>query len=717
MVFFARTGHAQPVESGGGFKFVEYYPAPNETRMKSMLEGAQAQGQPDGRMLITQAKWQTFRLDGERELAAEAPQCFYDQSRQTISSPGSLQVQIANGRFSIAGEGFLYQQTNSILLVSNRVHTILHPELLAQQSATTPANVPAKTAPGIDIFSDRFDYAEESGHGVYQGHVHVTGTNLTATAGRLTIVLPMAERRLQTLTAEQDVIIDYEKIHATGARAFYSADTDLIRLTGQPTWRMEQRDGSGDELVFDRTNRVFRASGHARLQMPAQTMGSAGFLSGTVTNSAAPVPLTNQFVEVLCDNYELQTNLAVFHEHVRVSDRLGEQLRGQMTCGLMTLTFTGTNELQKMVAEHDVVIAQEDKQFTAARADYTGANGLMDLTGNPAWRAGPREGKGDWIRVNLARQEMLVRGNAFMRLPAAELGQSAIASLGTAQGGRSKGKTNEFAEAFSREYLLTPEAALFRGNVRIVHPQMKWTCDELTLLTPPGLGKEGHMLIAEPAVVFDVVDDQGQSFHGTGRKAVYTRYSTATLTNNILELTGSPAVLETTNIIGRNNIITLDLGTHTIVAPGKYKIVGTLPPGQTNLFRPHGEGASGHHPHSVPGISLSPLAGRGPGSTAVELSGSSRAVASSPSPPLEERVGERRPFARGPLNSTAVGPGRGVRPLEDQRIVLASEHGASSPRPSPPEEEREPYQSPGGSGKIRPSGNQGGNGQAIQPGT
>ena len=42
----------------------------------------------------------------------------------------------------------------------------------------------------------------------------------------------------------------------------------------------------------------------------------------------APAPtLTNQFVEILCDNYELRTNLAVFRQDVRVSDRLGEQLQ------------------------------------------------------------------------------------------------------------------------------------------------------------------------------------------------------------------------------------------------------------------------------------------------------------------------------------------------------------------------------------------------------
>ena len=67
---------------------------------------------------------------------------------------------------------------------------------------------------------------------------------------------------------------------------------------------------------------------------------------------------------------------------------------------------------------------------------------------------------------------------------------------------------------------------------------MKWTCEEITMLTPPELGKTGRMMIAEPAVVFDLTDDQGQNFHGTGKKAVYTHRVTATLTNDLMVLTG-----------------------------------------------------------------------------------------------------------------------------------------------------------------------------------
>ena len=97
------------------------------------------------------------------------------------------------------------------------------------------------------------------------------------------------------------------------------------------------------------------------------------------------------------------------------------------------------------------------------------------------------------------------------------------------------------------------------------------------MLSPPELGKSGRMVIAEPSVVFDIVDDEGRNFHGTGDKAVYTHRATATLTNDLMELTGQPAVVEATNVIGRNALIMLDLTTHKLTAPGKYNIVGTVP--------------------------------------------------------------------------------------------------------------------------------------------
>jgi lipopolysaccharide export system protein LptA len=115
---------------------------------------------------------------------------------------------------------------------------------------------------------------------------------------------------------------------------------------------------------------------------------------------------------------------------------------------------------------------------------------------------------------------------------------------------------------------------------------MNWVCDEITMLTLPTLGKAGRIIIAEPDVVFDFTNDQGQTFHGTGNKVVYTHRTTATLTNDLVVLTGNPAVLESTNVVGRNNIINLDLATYKLTAPGKYILMGSAPAGPITSLQP-----------------------------------------------------------------------------------------------------------------------------------
>ena len=109
LVLVPWAARAQPVVGGKGFKFPEYYDAPHETQMKWLLECAQAKLQPDGRWRVTNAKWRTFRVNGDGELVAEAPECFYDKDQRSINSAGPLHVETADGKFSIDGVGFLYR--------------------------------------------------------------------------------------------------------------------------------------------------------------------------------------------------------------------------------------------------------------------------------------------------------------------------------------------------------------------------------------------------------------------------------------------------------------------------------------------------------------------------------------------------------------------------------------------------------------------------------
>ena len=86
------------------------------------------------------------------------------------------------------------------------------------------------------------------------------------------------------------------------------------------------------------------------------------------------------------------------------------------------------------------------------------------------------------------------------------------------------------------------------------------------------------------------------------------------------------------------------------------------------------------HPHCLqPVAKLSRLGGEGR-ATAIELNHlPTESAVSSPSPPLEERVGERRPFNAPPANSTAVeGQGEG-EPSAKSEVSTFQNHAGSEP--------------------------------------
>jgi lipopolysaccharide export system protein LptA len=261
----------------------------------------------------------------------------------------------------------------------------------------------------------------------------------------------------------------------------------------------------------------------------------------------------------------------------------GDQPKGKMSCGEMTVTFSGTNELQQMVAQNDVVIEQDAAKFTAGRAVYSGNTGVLELTDRPAWRAAAREGRGDLLLMNVRKNELIAHGNASMRLPANDLGQSFEPSSDAAPTVHSQSASNQFAQIFADEYSLKPEAALFQGNVRVDHPRTKLVCEQMTVALGSG-NNQTRRVVAERSVVFDLTDEKGQTYRGKGQKAVYTYNITPTATNDLVELTGDPS-LETTNGTFRNKIIILDRAHNKLLAPGRYQMQGLADAGATNTFQ------------------------------------------------------------------------------------------------------------------------------------
>ena len=105
------------------FTTSEYYT--NNTQLKSRLTGKKATPLGAERYLITQLRLELFEENGQRQLIIEAPECVYDYRARNASSAGPLKIVLGEGRLSVTGEGFLWQQAQSSLMISNRVYTRL----------------------------------------------------------------------------------------------------------------------------------------------------------------------------------------------------------------------------------------------------------------------------------------------------------------------------------------------------------------------------------------------------------------------------------------------------------------------------------------------------------------------------------------------------------------------------------------------------------------
>jgi lipopolysaccharide export system protein LptA len=572
-----------------GFKVAEHYAPPHEAQIKSTLDGGKAT--PLAGVIM-----QSFSESNTLQLTIKAPECLYDSAGQTASSPGPLRVETPDGKFFIEGEGFLWQQTNSSLFISNRVHTLIKSEALQPDTTAASAKKPASDPEPTDIYSDLFSYDSGSGHGIYRKNVRVTNTNLNLVGGILTVEIPRAERQLQNVTAEQDVTIDYfvkgegafaNNIEASGQRADFSTQTGLIKVSGgHPTWRANPREGRADELIIERTNQIFHANGHAWLQMPRQTFEGAGFLAppGQAPKAGGS---TNGLIEVQSDNYEFHTNWGVFRRKVQVTDRLDSEVRGRMSCDLMTLTFAGSNQLDRLVAQTAVRIEQDTNRFTGGRAVFTATNGILELTESPTWESGPRQGKGDVLRVNTQANELLALGHAFMRLPAEEFAADLVPSAPGQPTKPPRVGPGQFAEITSQQYTLRTNSASFRGTVHACHPRMEWVCDQLTVHSSAAQGKPESML-AETGVDFELENDDGQKVHGTADRAVYAFSVSQSQTNDLLTLYGNPATLVMTNATVHNDQIVYDRLNNSLATPGShYRIEGIGPAtAHTNLFAP-----------------------------------------------------------------------------------------------------------------------------------
>jgi hypothetical protein len=103
----------------------QYFEPPNQQRVKMRLTGTSASPLPGGALDIANLKIETFNLSGQSEAVVHAPECIYAPYDGLASSAGHLELQTADGKIVVTGDGFLWRQSDNSLTISNNVHTVI----------------------------------------------------------------------------------------------------------------------------------------------------------------------------------------------------------------------------------------------------------------------------------------------------------------------------------------------------------------------------------------------------------------------------------------------------------------------------------------------------------------------------------------------------------------------------------------------------------------
>ncbi len=431
--------------------------------------------------MLKQAKLETFAKTGELETTTSAPECVFDTVNKVLSSAGSVQMQTADGKFFIQGEGFLAREAskgNYTVVISNKVETTIRKDLIATRSSQSKSanqaatnataapsgqimnlNATSATNQSVRVSSDHWVLHSISNLAVYSSNVRVVDSQMDLTCEVMTLRRSTNDS-LESIVAETNVVIisKQDNSRATGDKAVYivSPERETVELTGNAHWQDSQHEVKADAFIFDRKDNTVRAEPNAYLKLPRVALDQSGPLSPK-SHGMDRIANTNEFVEIT--SQALIMELATTNRPTRI-----------------------------MIAQTNVVILSpaDKSRATGDQAVYKEAGSTFSLSGNAIWNSDQRLMRGDTLTFDHTNQIFTARSNAYLKLPLSAFGKLNLLPSGATNSTASTPGTNQFIEVYSDDCDYRDALLTFRGNVRgnfLEGEAMKgWmTCGQVTI--------------------------------------------------------------------------------------------------------------------------------------------------------------------------------------------------------------------------------------------
>jgi lipopolysaccharide export system protein LptA len=316
------------------------------------------------------------------------------------------------------------REGRSEILLVHRTNNTFHAEGNVYMKLPYTNSVSASASPGsarkatgtnsfVEIYSDYFDYfgGEKDAKiatAYYRGNVRVLQTDGEIICRFLTVLFSPKENRLMTVIAEDDVQIRSGRNIAFGQKAVYELIQEKITLTGNPHWVIDDKEGSSDVMIFFPQSDELLALQNVRMKLPSAGEGQSPLFSPGQRRKEPVARGTNSFMTVTSDLFSRKDNVSVFRDNVHVQDQ-----QGSLRAEILTVLTSGTNQVQRIVAKHNVILEQKDMIATGQQAVYSLDTGLVELTGNPRIKQPGRNVTADIFIINRPENTFTMRGQKW----------------------------------------------------------------------------------------------------------------------------------------------------------------------------------------------------------------------------------------------------------------------------------------------------------------
>jgi lipopolysaccharide export system protein LptA len=370
----------------------------------------------DGTLTLTDPRLVTVTDDGKTNLVFTASECFYDQDKKTIRSPGELSLSTGDGQMQLKGVGFSGNLAGPTLRVFGSVEARLDkksrlPFGQAQQKTDTPSGEPEL----LQITSRQFEL--EPGQALFSGSVLVKDADGTLSSDSIAVGMREDDWEVQKIRAAGSVVLQAEQIKTTSEQADYDLLSGLIVLKGNPNWTMSERSGRANLLMVHRDSQTVNAEGDVYMKLPAGAKGEGGFLDFKGRKKEPSKAVEGRLLEIHSNIFLFQSpteeniGFARYIGAVRVTR--GD---GQLQCSFLNVRLA-KGGAESVNAEVGVKLAQGGDQLTAQTATYDLVQKTIQLRGEPKWKLGAQSGEARSVELSLDDGVFRASGRVKMQLP------------------------------------------------------------------------------------------------------------------------------------------------------------------------------------------------------------------------------------------------------------------------------------------------------------